>query len=132
MTMRAKISLGFVSIIAVFLIAVVMSIISPNSAAAGFNEYRGLARDTNLAGRLQANMLMVRMNVKDFIITGSDQDLDQYNDYNDLMFEFLAEAQQEIQNPERAALIDQAQERVMDYEDTFGEVVAGIRINSSG
>jgi methyl-accepting chemotaxis protein len=132
MTMRAKISLGFVSIIAVFLIAVVMSIISLNSAAAGFNEYRGLARDTNLAGRLQANMLMVRMNVKDFIITGSDQDLDQYNDYNDLMFEFLAEAQQEIQNPERAALIDQAQERVMDYEDTFGEVVAGIRINSSG
>ena len=51
MTMRAKVSLGFVSIIMVFLIAIVMSIISLSRASAGFTEYRGLARDTNLAGR---------------------------------------------------------------------------------
>ncbi|MDF1566558.1 MAG: methyl-accepting chemotaxis protein [Spirochaetaceae bacterium] len=126
MTMRAKISLGFVSIIVVFLIAVVMSIISLNSASAGFNEYRGLARDTNLAGRLQANMLMVRMNAKDFIITGSDQDLDQFNDYYDLMTEFMAEAQRDIQNPERAALIDEADELVKKYREAFQEVLADI------
>jgi methyl-accepting chemotaxis protein len=34
-----------------------------------------MARDANLSGRLQANMLMFRMNVKDFIITRSYKDL---------------------------------------------------------
>jgi methyl-accepting chemotaxis protein len=39
-----------------------------------------MARDANLSGRLQANMLMVRMNVKEFIITGSYKDLQEYAD----------------------------------------------------
>ena len=59
-----------------------------------------------LAGRLQANMLMVRMNVKDFIITGSYKDLQEYADYYRRMSGFLAEAQVEIQKPERAAQIE--------------------------
>jgi methyl-accepting chemotaxis protein len=94
------------------------------TASDGFMEYRGLARDTNLAGRLQANMLMVRMNVKDFLITGSDRDKEQYQDYLEKMNGFLAEAQTEIQKPERAELVDQAESHVTEYEDAFEKVVA--------
>jgi methyl-accepting chemotaxis protein len=39
-----------------------------------FGEYRGLARSTNAVGRVQANMLMTRMNVKDFIIRGTEEE----------------------------------------------------------
>ncbi len=45
------------------------------------DNYRSLARETNIIGRIQANMLMVRMNVKDFQITGSEQDKKQFEEY---------------------------------------------------
>jgi methyl-accepting chemotaxis protein len=94
------------------------------NSSEGFVEYRGLARDTNLSGRLQANMLMVRMNVKDFIITGSEKDQRQYDDYVKKMQEFLGEAKTEIKDPSRAPLIKEMAGLVVDYEKGFEQVVS--------
>ncbi|MBF0383500.1 MAG: methyl-accepting chemotaxis protein, partial [Magnetococcales bacterium] len=63
-------ALGFGIAIVLLLIVSGVAYNGLGEAVSGFTNYRGLARDTNLAGRLQANMLMVRMNVKDFNITG--------------------------------------------------------------
>jgi methyl-accepting chemotaxis protein len=105
LTIGKKILLGF-GIVLVLLITVgIMSYVSINNSSKGFTTYRNLARDTNLAGRLQANMLMVRMNVKDFLITGSDKDVKEYTEYFDKMTEFVKEAQDQIKEPERAAKI---------------------------
>ena len=93
------------------------------TARDGFTDYREMARDTNLTGRLQANMLMVRMNVKDFIITGSYRNLKQYADYYRRMAGFLEEAQQEIQDPSRAALIDTIQSSLVGYVSGFDRIV---------
>ncbi len=124
MKLRTRIILGFTVIIAVLMIMGGISLIQFQSASAGFTGYRGLARDTNLAGRLQANMLMVRMNVKDFIITGSEHDREQYNEYLEQMNTFLEEAQVEIQNPERAVLVDKIDDTVTEYQSNFDEVYA--------
>ena len=94
------------------------------NASDGFVTYRGLARDTNLAGRLQANMLMVRMNVKDFIITGSDEDKKQYADYLTKMNGFLDEAKNQIKDSSRAPLIKEISGMVVDYENGFDKVVS--------
>ena len=123
--MKFKTSL-VIAIVAIVLLLVAVSTVSflaLITASGGFNEYRGLARDTNLAGRLQANMLMVRMNVKDFIITGSQEDIDQYTEYFDLMTGFISDAQDEIQQPARAALIDQIDSEVVAYDTAFNKVV---------
>lgn len=122
MKLSSKLSLGFGSILLLLLILAGISLYELDRSLEGFSQYRGLARDTNLSGRLQANMLMVRMNVKDFIITGSDRDLQQYDDYYAKMEEFMKTAQDEIQKPERAKLVDEADERVKDYGKYFGEV----------
>ncbi len=95
-----------------------------DTSSSGFTRYREMARDANLSGRLQANMLMVRMNVKDFIITGSYKDLQQYADYYRRMAGFLEEAQQEITKEERAAQIDNVAFNLRDYVDAFDQVVA--------
>ena len=124
MTVGKKIALGF-TVVLVLLVAVAsISYFALATASTGFEDYRGLARDTNLAGRLQANMLMVRMNVKDFIITGSEKDQREYAEYLAKMEDFLARADQEIQNPERAAKIDDVLASVDDYKAGFQEVVA--------
>ncbi|MGL1891667.1 MAG: methyl-accepting chemotaxis protein [Spirochaetaceae bacterium] len=123
MKLKSKIIMGFSTVIIMLLIVSIVAFVALSGASQGFTEYRGLARDTNLAGRLQANMLMVRMNVKDYIITGSQKDHDQYTDYVEKMNGFLEEAQDEIQKPERAALVDDVDETVALYESSFDEVV---------
>lgn len=119
----AKIGLGFGTVLTLLSVVLAISILALTKADEGIEEYRGLARDTNLAGRLQANMLMVRMNVKDFLITKSDKDLEQYNDYLLKMKGFLQDAKQEIQKPERASLVSQVDSSIVTYEQAFDEVI---------
>lgn len=122
MKLRTKIIVGFGIVIILLITIGGVSLTQIGSASRGFTDYRGLARDTNLAGRLQANMLMVRMNVKDFLITGNDHYYNQYNEYIEKMNGFLEESQVEIQKPERAELIDQIDDTVSDYEEGFEKV----------
>lgn len=70
------------------------SIYAGITSSSGFTEYRELARDTNLSGRLQTNMLMVRMNVKDFLITNSERDIQQYSEYLEQMNIFWKDPEQ--------------------------------------
>lgn len=123
MSLAAKIGAGFGSVILLLVIVSLVSWRGLSGVADGFVEYRGLARDTNLAGRLQAQMLMMRMNVKDFIITASSTDVEQYNEYLEKANTFLEEAHKAIQDPERAAKLDDLTTNLKGYEETFIQVV---------
>ncbi len=118
-----KIILGFATILIILVVVGVVAYNAIHTASKGFTSYRKMAVHTNLSGRLQANMLMVRMKVKDYLITGSEKDLKQYADYFNKMEEFMKKAQKEINNPERAAKIDEADEQIKDYKTGFEKVV---------
>jgi len=122
MTISKTIILGFIVAIGAMVLVSTVSIMSSRSSSEGFKTYRGLAVDTNLAGRLQANMLMVRMNVKDFLITNSEKDMQEYEDYLQKMNGFLEKAKSEIQKPERAELIKFIDKSVDNYRKAFKEV----------
>lgn len=122
MRLGTKIGLSFTLILALLSVVLGVGVVALEKADEGITSYRGLARDTNLAGRLQANMLMVRMNVKDYLITKSDKDLAQYGGYLEKMNTFLAEAKKDIQQPERVELIKAIDFSVADYESAFFKV----------
>lgn len=121
-TLSKKLTGGFGVILILLTLVSAVSYFAIGNSSENFTSYRGLARDTNLMGRVQANMLMVRMNVKDFIITGSDKDRQQYAEYVKKTQEFLEEAQNEIQSPERAQLVDKADRALKEYEQGFARV----------
>ncbi len=106
MSLSKKLAMGFGVVLFLLLCISVIAYYALETATHGFIQYRTLARDTNLMGGVQADMLMVRMNVKDFILTGADQDIEEYNSYWKEMDKRLITAQEEIKNPERAALVD--------------------------
>ena len=89
-----------------------------------FREYRGLARDTNLVGRLQANMLMSRLGVKDFVIEANQQAIDEVRARLAKTKAFLEESKVEIQDPERAKGIATIADSIDDYEQGFDAVIA--------
>jgi len=118
---------GFAIAITAMLAISAFSIYGTSSSSKGFVEYRALARDTNLAGRLQANMLMVRLYVKDFLISNSDAALQGYKEHLAEMNTFLNEAKTEIQDPERAAKVQFIANSVVKYEAGFEHVAEVIK-----
>lgn len=123
MTLAKKLILGFSLILILLIVVGGVGYNALETAAKGFSSYRSLAKQTNLSGRVQANMLMVRMNVKDFIITGSDKDLQQYSDYLTKTSEFIDQAHKLIADPDRGQLIADAEEDLKDYQAGFATVV---------
>lgn len=124
MALSKKLGSGFSVVLGLLVLVSVISFNTIENASTDFVIYRGLARDTNLMGRVQANMLMIRMNVKDFIITGSDHDIEQYNQYIEKTNEFIETAQKEINNVERAKMVDLADNSLEKYEAAFKKVIA--------
>ncbi|MBD3265504.1 HAMP domain-containing protein [bacterium] len=124
MRLGVKIGLGFASVLVLLVIASLIAFNALKGSSDGFTDYREMARDSNLTGELQANMLMVRMNVKDFIITADEKELQEYNNFMQAMAEELEQSKQDIQNPERADKITQIDTLVNEYQAGFEKVVA--------
>jgi len=87
-----------------------------NMSKKGLGEYREMARDCNLTDELQSHMLMVRMKVKDYLVTNSEEDIQQYHQYKDLFDASLVRAMKEIQNPDRAEKIKHISNEIVRYE----------------
>jgi methyl-accepting chemotaxis protein len=119
MTVAAKITLGFVSVIALLVVVGGSGYVALTSASRGFEEYAALARDSDMAGEMQAAMLMSRMQVKDFLIRGTQAEIDEFNRDFAEMDALVAQGQTDIQDPERAALVDLIDEKTDDYADYF-------------
>ena len=124
MSLAKKITLGFSAVLTLLFLISAVGYLGLSKGSDGFTEYRGMARDTNLVARLQANMLMVRFKVKDFIMNGSEKSLQEYDEYFETVEEFQAEAQKEIQDPKRAAKIDEVEKNLAEYDSGFDEVKA--------
>ncbi|HBC3593221.1 TPA: MCP four helix bundle domain-containing protein, partial [Vibrio parahaemolyticus] len=87
-----KMGLGFGCILILLSIVLLVSISALQQADEGISQYRGLARNTNLTGQLQTSMLNVRMNVKDFMLTQDEQELQHYRDDLSSVKAFLDDA----------------------------------------
>ena len=76
---------------------------------------------------LQELMLQVRMQVKDYMITHSDTDMQEYKEYMGKLQAILDEAKGRIKNPERAAKIATIDKDADTYQTAFEQLIADIR-----
>ena len=123
LTIKIKLIISFIAVAILVLVLAIYSIFGLTQTSNGFTSYREMAKDSILAGRVQANMLMVRMNVKDYIKTSSQKDIDEFNYYFERASGFLEEAKREIIKPTRAPLVNKIEEDLIIYKDLFNKVV---------
>jgi methyl-accepting chemotaxis protein len=123
MKLGVQLSLGYALVMMLLIVVSTASFLGLEKAVTGFNDYRGLARDANLAGRVQANMLIVRLSAKDFILNGTQQAVERFNDRFELLKKLVGEAQEEIQKPERADKVAYVASAIDDYNRAFHKVV---------
>lgn len=116
--------LGFALLVSILVVTSALSYRALNDTGEGFKEYRLLARDTNLAGRLQANMLFVRLYVKEFFKTASPISVSNYQSRLEKLNQFLAEAIIDIQQKDRAKKIAIIDDSIHDYMRNFEQIIA--------
>ncbi len=122
LTVGKKIGLGFSSVIGLLLVVgfIAYNTISDNSE--GFNHYRAFARHTNLAGRIQANMLKTRMVVKDFILTAEEKKFEEFRDDFKKTEEFISQAKEQITEKDLAEKIRKIETLLNEYAKAFQKV----------
>ena len=124
MNIKTKFILSFTLIATMVAGLSVFVVDGVSTSSKGFTSYREMAKDSVLAGRVQANMLMVRMNVKDFLKTQSQKDLDEFNHYYEKTTSFINEALKEIQKPSRAPSVKKIADDLIQYRKDFYQVVS--------
>ncbi|RXK14653.1 chemotaxis protein [Halarcobacter mediterraneus] len=82
-----------------------------------------MARDNILASQIQSNMLMIRMNVKDYLNSSSKKDIEEYSHYYQKTLQLLKEAKKNIQKPTRVKFIQELDKKLIDYNKKFKEII---------
>jgi methyl-accepting chemotaxis protein len=124
LSIKAKLISSFALIAVLVAILAAYSNVSVSKSAKGFSNYREMARDSVLAGRVQANMLMVRMNVKDYLNKPIQKEIDEFTYYYNKTDGFIQEALTEIQKPSRAPYVKKIAEDLKVYKTSFEQVIA--------
>ena len=122
-TLKMKMTLSFITIIILVIMSGIYTVYGVSKSAKGFTEYREMAKDVVLASRVQANMLMVRMNVKDFLKTPIQKEINEFEAYYKKTEDFVQEALVEIQKPTRAPMIKEVDDELKSYHSNFYKVV---------
>ena len=123
MKLAHQLNCSFGAILLLLLIISIFSYVGLNNGYTGFTQYRSLAKHTNLAGRVQANLLMVRLNVLKYIKEDDPKVLTNYQERLERTEHFLIEAKKEIKNPTRAKNVRESIELLNTYKASFIQVV---------
>ncbi|QTA87248.1 methyl-accepting chemotaxis protein [Desulfonema magnum] len=118
-----KIVFGFSGILMLLFTVGLIAYNALNKASDGFINYREMARDTALIGNLQVNMLMTRFQAKNYILSGSENSLKEYEAYYSNMENVLEKANKEIQAPERVAKISAVNIAYTTYHSAFQKII---------
>jgi methyl-accepting chemotaxis protein len=124
MSVGKKIALGFGTCIAITVLVAGAAWFGLGTASDGFTNYREIARDNVLMGRVQANLLEARLQVKNFIQTDEQSAVEKFNERFKQVGEFIKEAEKSIQNPTRAQMVREIKSNYTSYNDAFKKVVA--------
>lgn len=87
-----------------------------------FSSYRNLARAANEAGRVQANLLLARMGVKDFIISGSEQSISQLNERGAAARRFIETVRALVDDSGQLSMLENVDRQISDYLSAFEDV----------
>ncbi len=123
MPLNRQLMLSFGMILAILAIVSMVSYKGLNQGFTNFKDYRSSARDTNFAGRLQASMLQVRLNVAKYLENDSESTLANYTEQQQEMEKLLKQSQQAIKDPARAKNINESVALFSQYNEGFNEVV---------
>ena len=123
-SINKKLFIVFFIISTLLIINIVNSIYTITKTKNGFNQYRDTARSTVILGRVSTNMLMVRLNVKDYIKTNNQVDINEYQLYYRKTLNLLEQTLLLIKDSSRVYEVSEIYNNLQIYNKNFKKVIS--------
>ena len=123
MSIKLKFSLTFVTIIMAVGGLALFVISGINETSNDFDNYQRMTKNSSTVDQIQSNMLLVRMNAKDFLKTNLKKDIDEFNDYFEKTMKFVHVAKKSIKNSNRKKNIAKEHMLLTEYKKSFFQIV---------
>lgn len=124
LSVSKKIWIGFGSVLLLLVIIGGMGIFSLSSVGDLFSGYRTIARESNEVGRVQANMLMARMGVKDFLLNRNQDSIKLVGEQVKATDTLTRDARATALTEEQSDLLDSLVADLENYQNTFQKVAS--------
>ncbi|MCG6202084.1 methyl-accepting chemotaxis protein [Psychromonas antarctica] len=110
--------------LALLIVVSMSAYVGLSNAIDGFNNYREYAREANLAGRVQANMLLVRLYAKDYILKNDDNSIRNFKERFQELSDLVSDQSSELKDPELVTKMRLIVASINDYDKAFDTVTA--------
>lgn len=127
LTIGKKITLGFALLFALLALVTVLTYTALGGAGRRLTAFAGSAKETYAAASLESSMQGVKLQVNEFLATGSAESIAACEQANATLKADLENAAALIVDPERAPQIARARTLLAAYAEAFGELVANQR-----
>ncbi|QJT08072.1 PAS domain-containing protein [Oceanidesulfovibrio marinus] len=107
-SIKLKLFIGFGVVLLLFAVVAWQGYTGLEDASRGFNQYEHTATDANLAGRMQANILLAHVSAIDYANNPNEEILNDYQNRMTMLQGFVETAKTEVKNPERIKLLGEA------------------------
>ncbi|WP_149980971.1 methyl-accepting chemotaxis protein [Pseudoalteromonas rhizosphaerae] len=122
-----KIGVGFATVLCLLLVVVGISMTALQKASTETDEYQKITQITTLAGRIQANMLMMRMSAYQFLRNKDDKSISDFKERFNATVQFTTDSKNNISDPRINADINQILQLIKEYNQAFESVVVLMR-----
>jgi len=119
-----KIYIGFGLVLSALTVMGAIAYLSIGGMVEKFHAYANMAGDTVLAGGLNKELVELRLHVVKFIGSSDEKELKTIEENLEEVRRELKLAHEEIHNPARVKLLNEAEEGVNRYVETFEEITA--------
>ncbi len=126
MKIGTQISLAFGAVLGMIALIEIVALVGFSSASHGFSDYRRLANESNVAGRVQANMLLVRLNAKEFILSRSNDAATEFERRFEILEEMVSDALASLEghDPAHTQSMRLVEGLLSDYRTNFEKLSA--------
>lgn len=118
-----QLNLSFGIMVVLISVVSLVSYFALSSGHDNFVEYRINARDSNLSGRIQANLLKVRLNALKFLKEQDKQSINQFNERFSLLSGFISQGKSQFKDPNKIREINDIESKAVQYKASFNQVV---------
>ena len=123
MKIGMRLGIGFGVVVVLLGVVAIMSFNALNTATDSFKEYRGLARNTNNAGLVEANLLSMRLAGLGYYTSSEGRYLKEEQTRATKLTDLLENAKKETTDDEQRKTFTHVQETTSTFDNTFGEIV---------
>lgn len=122
LSLGKKLIFGFSGVLVLLLSISILSFSTIENASNQFVTYRNLARYSALLNTFQANMLMVRVNIVNFLHTGSEKSYENYQTYLSTTDKNLQKSLENLNDTRQHQLLKSAESLLEQYRDKVDNI----------